>query len=198
MPTPIGPIVLLQIQRSPLKIGDGTERRYRTDPIVPVEKLKLSRHGAVGIVDGRELMDVHHRYHWAGKNEDGKHGVSLGFTSHYRLMQQKFGRHVVLGCAGENLIVEADRRITADLTVRGFVLLDRQGRPKGQLRDVAVAHPCRPFARFAQGDGPAEAGELKEALEFLDGGTRGFYCTFYADREPVTIELGDWVALEDA
>lgn len=198
MLTPIGSIVLLQVQRSPLKVGGGAERRYRTDPIVPVEKLKLSRHGAVGILGAHELMDVHHQHHRAGKNEDGKHGVSLGFTSHYRLMQQKFGEHMVLGCAGENLIVEVSKRITVDLVGRGLVLLDRQGRPKGQLRDVVVAHPCRPFARFALGDPPSGTDDLKDALEFLDGGTRGFYCTFYADHEPVTIELGDWIALGDA
>jgi len=40
---------------------------------------------------------------------------------------------------------------------------------------LQVAHPCRPFAGWALG-GTVEADVLKEQLQFLDGGTRGYYC----------------------
>lgn len=193
--TVIGPIVRLQVQRSPLKLGEGVERRYHTAPIATVDRLLLTRDGAVGVLGNSEILDIHHRRHPAGKNDDGKHGVSLGFTSHYREMQERFGRHITLGCAGENLIVEAESRIDPETAARGFALLDRAGRPKGYLKDVSITHPCRPFARFAHGGPQITAEQLKETLAFLDGGTRGFYCTFYSDREPVTIEPGDLLAL---
>lgn len=193
--TTIGPVVRLQVQRSPLKLGEGAEKRYHTAPIVAVERLILTRDGAVGVAAESQLLDVHHRKHPAGKNEDGRHGVSLGFTSHYREMRQRFGDHLTLGCAGENLIVEAESRIEPAPAARGFALLDPKGRLKGYLKDVVVAHPCRPFARFAQRQKDISAEELKTTLAFLDGGTRGFYCTFYSEREPVAIELGDLLAL---
>ncbi|GBD31247.1 hypothetical protein HRbin33_00195 [bacterium HR33] len=193
--TTIGPIVRLQVQRSPLKLGEGAEKRYHTGPITAVERLILTRDGAVGLSGDSEILDVHHRTHPAGKNDDGKHGVSLGFTSHYREMQRRFGGHVTLGCAGENLIVEAESRIDPETAARGFALLDRAGRPKGYLKDVSITHPCRPFARFAHGGAEISPEQLKEALAFLDGGTRGFYCTFYADAEPVVVEPGDILAL---
>ena len=197
MTATIGSIVLLQVQRSPLKLGEGADRRYHTAPITPVERLLMTRNGVIGLVGETEILDVHPRHHPARKNEDGRHGVSLGFTAHYEAMQRRFGNHMVLGCAGENLIVETAERITPEVAARGFLLLDRKGRPKGYLGDVAVTHPCRPFAHFAQG-GHGATGDLKEVLAFLDGGTRGFYCTFYADKEPVTVERGDLVALLDS
>ena len=40
---------------------------------------------------------------------------------------------------------------------------------------LQVAHPCRPFTGWALG-GTVEADVLKEQLQFLDGGTRGYYC----------------------
>ncbi len=193
--TTIGPVVRLQVQQSPLKLGEGPEKRYHTAPIVAVERLILTRDGAVGVLRDSQILDVHHRSHPAGKNEDGRHGVSLGFTSHYGEMQQRFGDHMTLGCAGENLIVETENRIQPATAARGFALLDPRGRPKGYLKDVVVAHPCRPFARFAHHHKDISAQELKTTLAFLDGGTRGFYCTFYSEREPVTIELGDVLAL---
>ncbi len=193
--TTIGSIVRLQVQRSPLKLGEGPEKGYRTEPITPVEKLILTRDGALGVLGDAQILDVHHRRHPAGKNHDGKHGVSLGFTSHYREMLKRFGEHITLGCAGENLIVETPSRIEPETAARGFALLDPEGRLKGYLKEVAIAHPCRPFARFAQGSPQMSAEQLKEVLAFLDGGTRGFYCTFYSDREPVTIEPGDLLAL---
>jgi hypothetical protein len=192
--TVIGPVVRLQVQRSSVKLGQEPDRRYHTAPITVVDQLILTRDGAVGRLQDSEILDVHHRCHPAGKNEDGKHGLSVGFTSHYREMQQRFGDHIALGSAGENLIVATRDRIEPEAAARGFALLDRTGRAKGYLRDVVVAHPCRPFARFAHGTPEIPPQQLKETLAFLDGGTRGFYCTFYSDAEPVTIEPGDILA----
>src|SRR2546426_4214324 len=50
------------------------------------------------------------RSHPNTKNEDGAHGVSIGFTTHYALMRERFGDRLTPGCAGENVLVETARR----------------------------------------------------------------------------------------
>lgn len=195
MLTILGPIIRLQIQKSPLKVGEKPNRRYVPDPITAVDRLIATRAGVVGVANGAELLDVHHRDHPAQKNDDGRHGVSIGFTAHYAEMRSRFGDHLAIGCAGENLLVETERRYTLDDLGRGLVLLDRQRREKARLTDVEVAHPCRPFTGFAHRHETVAPEVLKESLTFLDGGTRGFYCTLLAEKEPVVIEPGDVVAL---
>src|SRR6266568_4890860 len=49
------------------------------------------------------------------------------------------------------------------------------GRELVRLDVLQVAHPCRPFSGWALG-GMVETDVLKETLQFLDDGTRGFYC----------------------
>lgn len=195
MPTILGPIIHLQIQKSPLKIGDKPNRRYVPDPITAVDRLIATRDGVVGFANGTELLDVHHRDHPAQKNDDGRHGISIGFTTHYAEMRERFGDHLTIGCAGENLLVETKRRYELGDVAGGLVILDREGREKARLTDVEVAHPCRPFTGFAHRNQTVEPEVLKESLAFLDGGTRGFYCTLVATREPVIIEPGDLVAI---
>lgn len=191
MPTVIGPIIRLQVQRSPLKVGEKPNRRYVPDPITAVDRLRISRDGIIGIADGTEILDVHHRFHSAGKNDDGRHGVSVGFTAHYAAMQQRFGSHLAIGCAGENLIVESAERLSLAEVARGFVLLGPDGHEKGRLQDIEVAHPCRPFTGFAHRYETVEPAVLRDSLVFLDGGMRGFYGTFYGERQSVVIEAGD-------
>src|SRR5437879_152213 len=108
----LGRIVRLQIQRSSLKIGEKPTRVYDPAPLLAVERLALGPDGALGEGPGGSwLVDVHHRAHPRTKNDDGVHGLSLGFTSHYALMRDRFGERITLGCAGENIIVETERRI---------------------------------------------------------------------------------------
>src|SRR6266516_400381 len=160
----LGRIVRLQIQRSSLKTGEKPTRVYDPMPLLAVDRLALGPDGALGEAsDGSWLVDVHHRAHPRTKNEDGAHGVSLGFTSHYALMRDRFGARITVGCAGENIIVEAERRV-------GF---DDQERAR--LEVLQVAEPCRPFSGWALG-GVVEAQVMKETLQFLEGGTRGYYC----------------------
>ncbi len=193
MPSIIGPIVQLQIQRGSLKVGEKGAKQYLTDPIMAVERLRLTRDGVAGLENGREILDAHHRTHPLRKNEDGGHGVSVGFTSHYRAMQQRFGAHLAVGSAGENIIVEAQRRLEPAEVAAGFVILDASGREKGRLVDVAVAHPCKPFTGFAHRSEAVAPEVFKASLQFLDGGMRGFYCTWAA--ENTVIERGDVVVL---
>jgi hypothetical protein len=172
----LGRIVHLQIQRSSLKTGEKPIRVYDPAPLLSVNRLAVGPDGALGEgPDGSWLVDVHHRAHPRTKNEDGEHGVSLGFTSHYAAMRDRFGQRITLGCAGENIIVATDHRISFEDLERGVALLGSDGPELAQLEVLQVAHPCRPFSGWALG-GTVESDVLKETLQFLEGGTRGFYC----------------------
>lgn len=170
----IGPIARLQVQRSTLKTGEKPNRTYDPRPLLAVAALAVHPDGACGAADGGWLVDVHHRGHPATKNEDGLHGLSVGFTSHYAEMQRRFGPHVTVGVAGENIIVDTDRHVTWDDMAPGCAVLDAGGRELVRLKVLQPAHPCRPFTGWALG-GRVEAQVLKEHLQFLDDGMRGYY-----------------------
>ena len=188
----LGRIVRLQIQRASLKAGEKPTRTYDPAPLLSVGRLQVGPDGALGEgPDGSWVVDVHHRAHPRTKNEDGGHGVSLGFTSHYARMRDRFGGHITLGCAGENIIVETDRRVPFEDLARGVVLLSQQGQELARLEVLQVAHPCRPFSGWALG-GMVESAVLKETLQFLEGGTRGYYCLGVGCG---ILSLGDGVAL---
>src|SRR5437899_9130772 len=188
----LGRVVRLQVQRSSLKTGEKPNRRYDPAPLLPVDRLLIGPDGALGEgPDGSWLVDVHHRAHPRTKNEDGAHGVSLGFTSHYGLMRDRFGDRITLGCAGENIIVDTDRRVAFEDLERGVVLLAADGRELARLDVLQVAQPCRPFSGWALG-GTVESAVLKETLQFLEGGTRGYYCRGVGSG---ILSVGDRVAL---
>lgn len=193
MPSTIGPIVRLQIQRGALKLGEKGAKRYLTDPIQVMDRLRLSPDGVTALEPGGETLDVHHRAHPLHKNDDGVHGISVGFTGHYRLMQERFGAHMALGCAGENIIVDAPRRLEIGEVAAGLLILDASGREKGRLLEVAVAHPCKPFTGFALRNQAVAPDVFQESLRFLDDGLRGYYCTWVG--EPAVIEVGDVLAV---
>lgn len=188
----IGRIVRLQIQRAPLKTGVKPQRAYDPAPILAVERLAVSPDGVLGQAPDRSwVVDVHHRAHPATKNEDGRHGVSVGFTAHYAAMHARFGEHISLGCAGENIIAETDRILALDDVRGGVALLGADEREIVRLTVLDVAHPCRPFTGWALGQ-VVESEVLNAELRFLDGGMRGFY----AVSEGVgLITVGDRLAL---
>ena len=172
----LGRIVRLQVQRSSLKTGEKPTRVYDPARLLTVSHLAIGPEGVLGqAADGAWLVDVHHRAHPQTKNEDGAHGVSLGFTSHYAAMRERFGDRLTLGCAGENIVVETQRRIAFEDLEHGVALLGEGGNELARLDVLQVAHPCRPFSGWALG-GLVESDVLKETLQFLDGGMRGFYC----------------------
>ena len=190
----IGTITRLQIQRSSLKTGEKPNRVYDPTPLLPVPRLTVTPDGVLGAgTDGGWIVDVHHRAHPETKNEDGLHGVSVGFTSHYAAMRDRFGERIVVGCAGENVIVAADRLFTYDDLAAGVAIVATDGPERVRLRVLQVAHPCRPFTGWALGAGArVEPDVLKAHLQFLDGGTRGFYCVGEGSG---TVHVGDQVVL---
>src|SRR5436309_2761993 len=190
----IGTITRLQIQRGSLKRGEKATRVYDPTPLLSVPALNVTPEGALGASpDGADawIVDVHHRAHPYTKNEDGLHGISLGFTAHYDAMRQHFGGTLEVGCAGENIIATSERRFGYDELAGGVAILAPDGSERVRLKVLQVAHPCRPFTGWALGK-QVEPEELKKHLQFLDGGMRGFYCV---GEGTGTVSLGDQIAI---
>ena len=172
----IGTLSRLQVQRSSLKIGEKPDRRYDPGAILPVDRAWLAPEGVLGLDGGGAwVVDVHHRNHPQTKNEDGLHGISVGFSTHYGAMRERFGSHITPGCAGENLLADTDRAYAYDDLAGGLAIVGQDGSELVRLKVLQVAHPCRPFTGWALGT-RVEPEVLKESLQFLDEGMRGFYC----------------------
>src|SRR2546421_12801438 len=138
----IGTVARLQIQRGSLKSGEKPTRRHDPAPLLSVPKLNVTPAGALGAIeDGAWVVDVHHRAHPHTKNEDGLHGISLGFTSHYDAMREHFGDKIAVGCAGENIIATSEQRFTYEDLAKGVAILSPAGQERVRLKILQVAHP---------------------------------------------------------
>ncbi len=173
--TPLGEVVRLQVQSAALKSGERPNRVYGTAPIVEVEELLLTPDGAVGVdAAGARILDVHNTAHPETRYGDGN-TVSFGLTSHYARMRERFGPHMVDGCAGENILVETDAPLR--LTELG-ARVGLRGAKTGEILEfsaIRVALPCVEFSKFTVRNQDATPADLKPVLQFLDEGTRGFY-----------------------
>jgi hypothetical protein len=170
----IGRVVRLQVQRDSLKKGERPERYYDPAAIVAVPALRLAAGGVWGLDGAIELVDVHNAAHPGSKNR-GDNGISVNFTGHYRRMQERFGPHLAFGRAGENILVEYEGTASLAELAGGLLVEDARGE-LARLDGARVAEPCEPFTTFALalGERPAAA-VMKEALQFLGEGRRGFY-----------------------
>lgn len=192
-PVHVGRIVRLQLQLSSLKEGGGRLKHYDPAPILPVDNFLAAAEGvSLNGADGPRL-DVHHARHPMSKNRALTNSLSIGFTSHYRQMRERFGAHLIDGIAGENILIETDRQF--DLAaLEGGLVIERADGSHVRLGSVSVAHPCVEFSRFALGDPVAAPLVVSEALRFLDDGMRGFYAVVQSD-EPQPMAVGDRVCL---
>jgi hypothetical protein len=189
---PIGKIVRLQIQPSPLKAGEKPHRTYDPSPLMAVERLALTAQGALArLPNGDAVLDVHHTAHPHSRNNGGKNDLSVGFTAHYAAMRERFGSHLADGCAGENILVETDRAVELVSLAQGLVVQPQGNAAPVWLAAARVAAPCEPFTHYALGSA-VEAAELKQALQFLEKGMRGFYFGWEGEGE-VTVAVGDTV-----
>ncbi len=186
--TPLGRVVRLQVQAAPLKSGERPNRVYGTAPIVEVEELLLTPDGAVGVdAAGARILDVHNTAHPATRYSDGN-TVSFGLTSHYARMRERFGPHMVDGCAGENILVEADAPLRLSELGTRVGLRGARSSEILEFSTICVALPCVEFSKFAVRNQDASPADLKPVLQFLDEGTRGFYVTA---ARAATIRRGD-------
>ena len=189
----VGEIVRLQIQKESLKRGERPYRIYSTDNIQTVQALHLTPKGVMGRQNGQELLDVHHTDHPRSRSR-GDNGISLGFTSHYGRMRQRFGDHLTIGCAGENIIVETAVSMTLDQLINGILIQTSDGQ-QIHLNQVAVMLPCLPFSKFSLQTANPPAERLKETLQFLDNGMRGFSAVLMG--ETAVVHPGDKLFLAD-
>lgn len=190
----LGSIVRLQVQASSLKVGRPPHRRYDVGPLCAVASLTLEPNGVVGWTDGEErVADVHHRDHLASKHRDDDHnGISVGFSSHYAAMRERFGDHLGDGLAAENILVQTDLMLGEE-DLGGRLLIETAEGARVRLDDPLVATPCVEFTRFAMRF-PDEARPdrtVAEALAFLNDGMRGYYVAYAG--APVRVRLGDRV-----
>lgn len=174
----IGEIILLQVQMRSLKRGERPRSWYDPDPITTVSAIQIDPGGVTGIDAAGDpaIGDVHHRDHPASKFR-GENGVSIGLTSHYERMRDRFGDHLQTGIAGENIIVWTERVYEESDVAGGFVVM--AGRGPVSLRAVESVKPCAEFSkwclRYPHDHVPDAA--VTDALKFLFSGTRGFLAT---------------------
>lgn len=173
----IGEIVLVQVQRSPLKVRTDTTVTYTTTPLLTVDSLRLTPAGIVGLtIDGGQIVDVHHEQHPQSRNRGQINAISFGFSSHYQLMRERFGSHMSDGCAGENIVIASERIFRLEDLGRRVVIRSAATGAETVLTSLRVAKPCVEFSYFALNQAPPlPAAEIKSTLQFLDRGTRGFY-----------------------
>ncbi len=183
---PLGKIVRLQIQRSRLKLGEKPNQYYDPSALVIVNELHLTPQGAYARLNGETILDIHHTDHPQTRNSDGVNDLSIGFTSHYQAMRARYGDHLFDGCAGENILVAVSAREDLATLASDLVIQNGDAASAVQLSGLMVALPCAPFSKFAaKSDDPQT---VKGALQFLDGGMRGFYCVV---NQEATIRVGD-------
>jgi len=194
----IGTIVQLQIQRSPLKIGERPLRRYDPTPLLRVDRLLVTARGAIAwLPDGSAVLDVHHDDHPATRSRDGGRGLSIGFTSHYAVMRQRLGKRVRDGVAGENVLVESDRLHTLAGLGPRLGVVDVTSEETAWFGELAVARPCKAFSRYCLGRPETSTDELKDVLQFLEDGTRGYYASLADPSVPVVLRPGDRVVVSE-
>ncbi|TAM62426.1 hypothetical protein EPN52_00630 [bacterium] len=166
----LGVVVRLQIELN--RIKENSDSRYRDELIRRVERLHVAPAGVLAPVGDAFVVDVHHATHPHSRSNGTNH-LSIGFTGHYRAMQERFGPHVTLGIAGESVVVErAGRTTLADLG--GELLFELANGERLGVTGLAVMHPCAPFTRFCLRTSQPPAADLKAGLRFLDDGMRGF------------------------
>ncbi len=175
MAEPVGAVVRLQVQRSPLKPGPRGARVYEPAPLLEVPEVEV---GPRGLVAPGGVLDVHHADHPDSRNVRLLNGLSVLPRAHYAALRTRFGAHVVDGSAGENLLLDTAGPLAED-DLRGPLLLDTEEDEPLVVEAVMVASPCVEFARWVLGGDPQLPGpvddELQEAMAALDDGARGFY-----------------------
>ncbi|MBA2283919.1 MAG: hypothetical protein H0W02_00400 [Ktedonobacteraceae bacterium] len=191
----IGRIISIQVQPTSLKYKHDGVGYYDPTPLLVVESLRLSNKGIIGVTaDAGGVMDVHHVEHPQSGNSRRANGVSIGFTSHYQAMRARFGERLLNGCAGENILVETDSIMTlADLGSAVAIQVAGSGQ-LAYLTRLKVAAPCVEFSHFAANAGtPLPAAKLKDTLQFLHNGLRGFYATLTSEQGEISVRAGDRV-----
>ena len=196
----LGAVKLVQLQPNGLIIEKDGGDYYDESRRVEVDQLLVNSKGIeANTPDGLQVLDIHHLDH-PDKEYDDDDLVCIGFTSHYDKMQERFGNHMVYGSAGENIIIENSKEIwLADLGKQ--IAIENQ--ETGQLMalgEVQVAEPCDEFSHYVtqSQDERLPADKLKETLQFLRKGRRGFLFILAKGQDEGIVRPGDKVFVVDS
>ena len=190
----LGKIKLVQIQPNGLIIDTPDGDFYDATRRVEVASLIITPLGIEAVLPtGEPVLDIHHINHPDKAYKDDL--ISIGFTSHYAAMRQRFGDHMQDGTAGENIIIESDREIWLDDLGQQVVIENAETGQQTLLDIFRIATPCNEFSHFAANSQHQRlpADELKSTLQFLNHGRRGFLLALADGQENVTVQAGDRV-----
>ena len=187
----LGRVTFVQIQQSPMKVHvSATKREYRPDPLLRVQRLLLTADGILGYTaSGERIMDVHHVAHPQTRSR-GDNSVSLGLLTHYSSLRSRFGPHMQDGVAGENILITVNPGADPGPVPSRIFLESSVDFQLIELTAVQPAPPCVEFSRFAlnRESGPEE---IRQTLQFLEGGRRGYYAALVEQDCQCFVQAGD-------
>jgi len=191
----LGKVKLLQVQPAGMVIDTPSGAFYDVTRRVEVDSLTITSLGIEATLSsGEHVLDIHHIHHPDKAYKDDL--VSIGFTSHYAAMRERFGEHMQDGTAGENIIIEADHEIWLE-DLGQQVLFENYKTGQQTLLDILrIATPCTEFSHFVAKSQHQRlpASELKSTLQFLNHGRRGFLLALAEGQETATVRSGDRVS----
>ena len=190
----LGKVKLVQIQPNGLIVETPSGDLYDATRLVEVDRLLITPLGIEAVLPtGEPVLDIHHINHPDKAYKDDL--ISIGFTSHYAAMRERFGEHMQDGTAGENIIIESDREIWLDDLGQQVVIENAQTGQQTLLDFLRIATPCTDFSHFAANSQHQRlpAAELKNTLQFLNHGRRGFLLALADGQETVAVQAGDRV-----
>jgi len=191
----LGQVIMTQVQPSGLIYEVPAGEIYDPSRRVEVPFLSISSQGVEGeTAQGERLLDIHHADHPETHNI-GKNAISIGFSSHYNMMRTRFGDHMQTGTAGENIIIEYDQEVWLPDLGHKVEFKNPESGQVVSLEVIKFAAPCNPFSHFAADsqDKRLGADDLKDTLQFLGNGRRGFLLVMGADQETGQVQPGDLV-----
>jgi hypothetical protein len=189
----IGTVAFVQIQRYSMKKAVNYDVRYDAEPLLRVDKLWLTDGGIMGVTaDKSVIVDVHSVPHPESKCR-GCNKISFGFLPNYVAMRERFGDHMADGIAGENILIEVEGDLPEDVLDKEWILETNDGQHV-RLDSVMVAAPCRPFSIFCA-QAVITGDELKQTIQFLHDGRRGYYADLAQSDLSFYIQAGDTLYL---
>lgn len=191
----LGIVKLVQLQPNGLIIEKPSGYFYDESRRVEVDRLIINSKGIEATTsNGDHVLDIHHLDH-PDKEYDDDDMVCIGFTSHYNKMREQFGEHMIYGSAGENIIIEYPEEIWLEDLGDQIGIENQETGQLLILDQVQIAAPCEEFSHFAarSQDEKLPAGDLKDILQFLNNGRRGFLLVLGKGQEDGVVRPGDKV-----
>ncbi len=196
----LGRVKLVQVQPSGLIIETPSGYFYDASRRLEVDYIEITPLGIEATTpDGEHVLDIHHISH-PDKAYDNDDLVSIGFTSHYEAMRARFGEHMVDGTAGENIIIDYEAEVWSEDLGKGIAIENQDTGHRTLLGLMSFAAPCREFSLFATQSQHERlpADRLKDTLQFLGDGRRGFLLVMSDAQETALVRRGDSVFVVDS